>query len=159
MGANRHGTWLPFLPISRHLYKLYYYSFKIFLRFWMAKITHIIHHNQLLLTKFGRILPYWKNDVKSAAKLQIIEPLTKKTWHEFELFLKWVMAETFTHFTANYGLINMARTARRDLNRWHLIFGVYLQTWTARYLLNFPIKMYYRYELNIDRGKYVLTCF
>ena len=160
MGANRHGTWLPFLPISRHLYKLYYFSFKIFLRFWLAKITRIIHHNQLLLTKFGRILPYWTNDVKSAAKLQIIEPLTKKTWGRV-----WVVFEVsndrtlITHFTANYGLINMARTARRELDRWHLIFGVYLQTWTARYLLNFPIKMYYRYELNIDRGKYVLTCF
>ena len=31
------------------------YSFKIFLRFWLAKITRIIHHNQLLLTTFGRI--------------------------------------------------------------------------------------------------------
>ena len=33
-----------------------YYSFKIFLSFWLAKDTHVIHHNQLLLTKFGRIL-------------------------------------------------------------------------------------------------------
>ena len=57
-----------------------YYSFKIFLRFWLAKITHIIHHNQLLLTKFGRILPCWTDDVKSAAKLQIFEQLTEKTW-------------------------------------------------------------------------------
>ena len=33
-----------------------YYSFKIFPRFWLAKSTRIIHHNQLLTTKFGRIL-------------------------------------------------------------------------------------------------------
>ena len=33
-----------------------YYSFKIFPRFWLAKSTLIIHHNQLLMTKFGRIL-------------------------------------------------------------------------------------------------------
>ena len=33
-----------------------YYSFKIFLRFWLAKRTRLIHHNQLLLTKLGRIL-------------------------------------------------------------------------------------------------------
>ena len=33
-----------------------YYSLKIFLGFWLAKKTHIIHHNQLLLTKFGRLL-------------------------------------------------------------------------------------------------------
>ena len=59
-----------------------------YFRFWLVKTTRIIHHNQLLLTK------YWTNDVKSAARfkllnpwrqkcsrpLQIIEPFTKKTW-------------------------------------------------------------------------------
>ena len=38
------------------LIKSYYYSFKIFPRFWLAKSTRLIHHNQLLMTKFGRIL-------------------------------------------------------------------------------------------------------
>ena len=33
-----------------------YYSFKIFPRFWLAKSTRLIHHNQLLMTTFGRIL-------------------------------------------------------------------------------------------------------
>ena len=33
-----------------------YYSFKIFPRFRLAKSTRIIHHNQLLMTKFGRKL-------------------------------------------------------------------------------------------------------
>ena len=36
--------------------KQYYYSFKIISRFWLAKSTRLIHHNQLLMTKFGRIL-------------------------------------------------------------------------------------------------------
>ena len=36
--------------------KDHYYSVKIFLRFWLAKSTRIIHHNQLLMTKFGRTL-------------------------------------------------------------------------------------------------------
>ena len=36
--------------------KHHYYSFKIFPRFWLAKSTRLIHHNQLLMTKFGRIL-------------------------------------------------------------------------------------------------------
>ena len=35
--------------------KSYYYSFKIFPRFWLAKSTRLIHHNQLLMSKFGRI--------------------------------------------------------------------------------------------------------
>ena len=34
----------------------YYYSFKIFPRFWLAKSTSLIHHNQLRMTKFERIL-------------------------------------------------------------------------------------------------------
>ena len=81
-----------------------YYSFKIFSLFWLVKTTHIIHHNQLLFTKFGKNLRhiesmtskeepsenYWTNDVKIFAILnkwrqkysppQIIEPLTEKTW-------------------------------------------------------------------------------
>ena len=38
------------------VFNVNYYSFKIFPRFWLAKSTHIIHHNQLLMTKFGKIL-------------------------------------------------------------------------------------------------------
>ena len=34
----------------------YYYSFKTFPRFWLAKSKRLIHHNQLLMTKFGRNL-------------------------------------------------------------------------------------------------------
>ena len=38
------------------LSKIIYYSFKIFPRFWLAKSSRMIHYNQLLMTKFGRIL-------------------------------------------------------------------------------------------------------
>ena len=62
----------------------YYYSFKIFFRFWLVKTTCIIHHNQLLFTKFGKNLRhiesmtskvqpaenYWTNDFKMASKVQ-----------------------------------------------------------------------------------------
>ena len=92
----------------------YCYSFKIFPHFWLVKTTRIIHHNQLLFTKFEPILrhiesmkskvqpaaDYWTDDVKMTSKvqpaadywtddaqwrrkcspLQIIEPLTEKTW-------------------------------------------------------------------------------
>ena len=69
------------LAIFNFVYNMFvYHSFIIFLHFWLAKITRIIHHNEPLFTKFGRILPYWTDDVKSAAKLQIIEPLTEETW-------------------------------------------------------------------------------
>ena len=43
--------------------KLHYCSFKIFPQFWLAKSTCIIHHNQLLMTKFGRILCLTKKGV------------------------------------------------------------------------------------------------
>ena len=79
-----------------------YYSFKTFSLFWLVETTCIIHHNQLLLTKFGKnfvILNQWhENPLNSAARslqiielmtskwcqkcslLQIIERLTKKIW-------------------------------------------------------------------------------
>ena len=64
--------------------RVYYYSFKIFPRFWLVKTTHIIHHNQLLFTKFGKNLRhiesmtskvqpaenYWTDDVKMTSKVQ-----------------------------------------------------------------------------------------
>ena len=37
--------------------KKYYYSFKIFPRFRLAKGTHIIHHNQLLMNICGAEQP------------------------------------------------------------------------------------------------------
>ena len=42
--------------LSKTFIKHCYYSFKIFPRFWLAKSTRIIYHNQLLKTKFGRNL-------------------------------------------------------------------------------------------------------
>ena len=58
------------------LIKNHSYSFKIFPWFWLAKSTQLIHHNQLLMTKCGRILC----DVKNAAFSQVKAPLTEKTW-------------------------------------------------------------------------------
>ena len=64
----------------------------------MVKTTRIIHHNQLLFTKFGKNLrhiksmtakvqpaaDYWTDDVKMTSKVQpaadYIEPLTEKIW-------------------------------------------------------------------------------
>ena len=44
--------------------------------------------------------------------------------------------------------------ARRQLDGQNLLFGVYLQTWTALYLLNSN----YRGELDIEEGKHVWAC-
>ena len=82
------------------------------------------HHNQL-------VLPYWTDDVKSATKLQTIEPLTEKTWG-----LVWVVFEVSNGGTSNsfHGELlskKITRTAKTQLDGRHLLIGVYLQTWTA----------------------------
>ena len=126
-----------------------YYSFKIFPRFWLVKTTNIIHHNQLLLIKFGKyfvILNGWRqNDIKSAAWLQVIDLLTKKTWGRGWVVLvvtcrtKWRNCHgTFHSFQGKILSKNITRTARRQLDRQYLLFGVYLQTCADLNLLNFP---------------------
>ena len=57
-----------------------YYSFKIFLQFWLAKSTRIIHHNHLLMTKFGRILCLTRKWRQKCSPLQVKASLTEKTW-------------------------------------------------------------------------------
>ena len=50
-----HNLFYSLFAVLNNLNTLYY-SFKIFPGFWLAKSTCLIHHNQLLMTKFGRIL-------------------------------------------------------------------------------------------------------
>ena len=78
-----------------------YYSFKIFSRFWLVKNTRIIHHNQVLFTKFGkhlrhiesmtikveRIENYWTNDVKSAARRRLLNRWPRKPGDKVVLYL------------------------------------------------------------------------
>ena len=78
-----------------------YYSFKIFSHFWLVKTTHIIHHNQLLFTKFGKNLchiesmmskvqpaeNYWTDDVKSAASCRLLNRWPWKPGDKFVLYL------------------------------------------------------------------------
>ena len=63
---------------------VYYSSFKIFLRFWLAKIPRIIHHNQLMSTKFGRILRYVKWWCQSCGKLP-----WRRGWVALVMNTKW----------------------------------------------------------------------
>ena len=59
--------------------KAFSYSFKIFPQFWLAKSTRIIHHNQLLMTKPGRILCLTRKWRQKCSLLQVNAPLTEKT--------------------------------------------------------------------------------
>ena len=102
-------NWFCLGQRSRGLNKTFYYSFKIFLRFWLAKITRIIHQNQLLLTTFGRVLPYWTDDVKSEAKLQIIKPLNRENLGSCFEVSDGEASNGRTFFTANYYLYVLNR--------------------------------------------------
>ena len=56
-------NWFCLGQRSRGLNRTFYYSFKTFLRFWLAKITRIIHQNQLLLAKIWKsfaLLNRWR---------------------------------------------------------------------------------------------------
>ena len=76
-----------------------HYSIKIFFHFWLVKTTRIIHHNQLLFTKFGKNLRhiesmtskvqpaenYWTNDVKMTSKVQPAADywtVDRETWRQ-----------------------------------------------------------------------------
>ena len=50
MIKKNHTLWLLRITLNNN-----YYLFKIFPQFWLAKSKRRIHHNQLLITKFGRI--------------------------------------------------------------------------------------------------------
>ena len=97
---------------ARSLANCYYYSFKIFSRFWLVKTTRIIHHNQLLFTKFGKNLRHQLNQWRQkccppkviepmtskwrqkCSLLQIIEPLTAETWGWDKVVLYLVSGKT-----------------------------------------------------------------
>ena len=77
-----------------------YYSFKIFPQFWLAKSTRIIHHNHLLMTKFGRILCL----TMKWSPLQVNALLTEKTWGR-----SWVVLVAKTKM-ADTSLVSRVRT-------------------------------------------------
>ena len=69
--------------------KLHYYSFKIFPQFLLAKSTRIIHHNQLLMTKFERILCLTRKWRQKCSPLQVKAPLPRRPGDEVDLFWLW----------------------------------------------------------------------
>ena len=77
--------------------KGHYYSFKIFLRLWLVITERVIHHNQLLLTKYWtsdvknaarcKLLNQWRqNDVKSAARCRLLNRWPRKPGDKVVLF-------------------------------------------------------------------------
>ena len=88
---------------KKHLHRMIMFiihSFKIFSRFWLAKSTRLIHHNQLLMTKFGRILCLTRKWRQKCSLLQVNEPLTEKTWGRgwVVLVVNLKNGGHFTHF-------------------------------------------------------------
>ena len=76
-GTFREKEWWIFFNATLNLH---YYSFKIFPQFWLGKSTRIIHHSQLLMTKFARILNLTRKWRQKCSLLQVKAPLTEKAW-------------------------------------------------------------------------------
>ena len=85
-----------------------YYNLLLFIQnissilFQLAKNTRIIHHNQLLMTKFGRIWCLTKKWRQKCSLLQVNEPLTEKTektwgrgWVILVVKTKWPTLHSF----------------------------------------------------------------
>ena len=89
--------------------------------FSVAKSTRIIHHNQLLMTKFGRILCLTRKWRQNSILLQVNAPLTEKTWGRdwVVFFVKTKMVDTSlvsrVRTTAGTGEIMAKNIARRLL--------------------------------------------
>ena len=98
-----------------------------------------------------KILSYWTDDFKMMSKVQPCCRLLStwgRGWVVLVVRTKWRNCRgIFCSFHGEILSKNIGRTARRQLAGQHLLFGVYLQTWADLNLLNFPIKMHYRYEL------------
>ena len=136
----------------------FYCTFKIFLRFWLAKIP-LIHHNKLLSTKFGRILRFVKNDVNCAAKLP-----TEKTWGRgWDVLVVstkrrniWLVLQR-----RNERTIGLKYTKNSKKTTWLTPSAI----WRIYAVLSNPLspkladKQVTEDELKIDRGKHVLACF
>ena len=84
--------------------KLHYCSFNLFPQFWLARSTRIIHHNQLLMTKFGRILCLTRKRRQKCSPLQVKALLPRRPGDEVELFWFWKTM-------ADISLVSIARTA------------------------------------------------
>ena len=66
--------YMPLLKFKAVYIVHYYYSCKIFPHFRLVKTTrHIMHYNQLLLTKFGKNFVIVTDDVKMTSKVQTNE--------------------------------------------------------------------------------------
>ena len=137
---NSNSSFCILLQNFHYRFKLWnnynYYSFKIFPRFWLAKSTRIIHHNQLLMTKFERSLCLPRKWRQKCSPLQVNEPLTEKTWGRswVVLVVKTKMADisfVLRVRTRRSNSKNNARTARRQLEGRHLLFGKFLRSWTT----------------------------
>ena len=97
-------TWHFLFAENVFTFKRNYYSFKIFLQFWLAKSTPIIHNNQLLMTKFGRILCLTRKWRQKCGPLQVNAPLTEKTWRR-----GWIVLVVKTKMT-DISLVSRVRT-------------------------------------------------
>ena len=90
---------------------------KYFPQFWLAKSTRIIHHNQLLMTKFGSILCLTRKWRQKCSPLQVKAPLPQRPVDEVESF--WLVVWLTRRATsAIWRIFAELGKPKRTLLRW-----------------------------------------
>ena len=96
-----------------------YYSFKIFPQFWLAKSTLIIHHNQLLMTKFGRILWLTRKWLQKCSPLQV-----KASSHNRSLTSQPIREQHWPHVTQTGSKRPWTGSSRKKLEKKSFSLGI-----------------------------------
>ena len=120
--------------------------------FFFHSRSHVTRDVSLLSknSKFGRILRYVKMTSIVQQNCKIIELLKETTWGRGWVVLvvttKWQHISLVSRVSSVGEPLakNIVRTARRQLDGRHLLFGEYFHTWTTLYVLNLPINMHCR---------------
>ena len=94
---------LPCFYKQTSMNKCYYYSFKIFPRFWLGKTTRIIHHNQPLNCHIEPMTSKWRHRVSNLLYWTVIlNRWPRKPWDENKM--AELSGRHCTCFTAKYCL-------------------------------------------------------
>ena len=153
---------------GHNCHKACYYSFKIFLLFWLAYIPRIIHHYQLLSTKFGRILRCVKSAVNCAANLadywtlnwedlgtRLSSVLVVSTkWWDISFVSRGSIGELLAKNIARTDNSKLTKTTRRTTSAIWRAFAVLNNRLSPKRVYKQAIED----VLNIDGGKHDLAC-
>ena len=87
------------------------------------------------MVKFGRKCDMWKSDVNSTAYFPENWRVNRENWVVVVVSTKgWNIPVVRRGKKGELSAKSISRTTIIQLERWHLLFGIYLQNWTTLYL-------------------------